>query len=43
MAQRFKARVGGFESRRGCGCLSGVSVELAGRGFCDSPITRPGE
>ena len=33
----------GFESRRGDGYLSLVSVVLSGRGLCDGPITRPEE
>jgi hypothetical protein len=33
----------GFESRRGHGCLSLVSVLLSGTGLCDGLITRPEE
>ena len=33
----------GFESRRGHGCMSLVSVVLSGRGLCVALITRPEE
>jgi len=32
-----------FESHRGHGCLSVVSVVLSGRGLCDGLIMRPEE
>ena len=33
----------GFESNRGHGCLSVMSVVLSGRGLCEEVITRPEE